>query len=66
MTAPRVGRVGIMAVVVAAIGGVLALAREVARYRHTSAVDWGHVAIALGVPILTYAIVWGAAARRPR
>ncbi len=64
MTAPRVGRIGIMAVALAAVGGVLALIREISSYRHTGAVDWGHVALALGVPALMCAIVWGVAARR--
>ena len=66
MAATRVGRVGMIAVALAAAGGILALANEVVRYRHTGTVDWGHVALAFGVPALMYAIVWGAAARPPR
>ena len=65
MAATRVGRVGIVAVTLAVIGGIVALVRETVQYRQTGAVDWGHVALAFGVPALICAIAWGAAARRP-
>ena len=66
MAATRLGRVGIIAVALAVAGGILALANEISRYGRTGVVDWGHVALAFGVPVLLYAIVAGAAARPPR
>jgi hypothetical protein len=64
MSTPRVGRVGVVAVALAIVAGILALVNEVIRYRRSGAVDWGHVALAIGVPALMYGIVRGVKPRR--
>lgn len=66
MAAARMRTAGVVAVTLAVVGGILALGNEVVQYRHTGAVAWGHVALAVGVPALMYAIVRGAAIRPPR
>lgn len=55
---------GVLALALAAIGGILALLNEANRYHRTATVDWGHVALAFGVPALTYVII-RAAGKRP-
>lgn len=60
MSTPRIGRVGVVAVTLAVVGSILALINEVIRDRHGGAVDWGRVALAIGVPALMYGIVRGA------
>lgn len=64
MSSPRLGRVGILAVALAAVAGILALIKEVIQYRRNGAVNWGHVALAIGVPALMYGIVRAAKPRR--
>ena len=59
-------RTGVLAIALALTGGVLALANEVWQYSRTGVVDWGHVALAFGVPALMHAIVRNSAARPPR
>ena len=63
MATARLGRAGVVAVTLAMIGSVVVLANEVVGYRATGGVDWGDVALAVGVPALMYAIVRGAADR---
>ncbi len=60
----RMGRVGFLAIALAIVGGVLGMVREIIRYRDRGTLDWGHVALAVGVPILMYAIVRGTTRRR--
>ena len=51
---------GRLAIGLAILGSLIALANQALRYRSGDGVDWGHVALALGVPILMYGIVKGA------
>ncbi len=53
-----------VAVGLAVIGGLLALFNVVQDYRGTGELDWGHLALAVGVPALFYAMARGAAAPR--
>ena len=64
MASGQLGRVWRIAVALAALGGVLALINEWISYRRSATVDWGHVALAVGVPILMYAIARSASAPR--
>jgi hypothetical protein len=57
MAVNRMGRLGVVAISLAILGGVLALANEFMRYQRTASLDWGHVALAFGVPALIYVIV---------
>ena len=66
MAAAGAARVGVIAVALAVIGGILALVNEAVRYSRTGGVDWGHVALAVGVPALMYALVRRGAVRPPR
>jgi hypothetical protein len=57
MTEPRISRLGWFAIGLAVLGGVAALISEALRYQRGDALDWGHIALAFGVPSLMYAIV---------
>jgi hypothetical protein len=59
----RVGTTGRLAILLAVLGGIAALINETLDYRRTGSVDWGHVALALGVPFLMYVIVRTSSAR---
>ncbi len=59
MARNRISRTGRVAVGLAVLGSVVALASEIVGFRQAGAVDWGHVALALGVPVLMYGIVGG-------
>ncbi|MEJ7811752.1 MAG: hypothetical protein WKG32_15175 [Gemmatimonadaceae bacterium] len=52
-------RLGTLAISLAILGGLVALGRETASYRRSGGVDWGHVALAFGVPAIMYGIVRG-------
>ena len=65
MTSDRINREGWLAIGLAVLGGLIALVNEIVRYRRSGAVDWGHVALAFGVPFLMYALV-GTRQRRGR
>lgn len=56
-------RAGFIAIALAVAAGVIGLVREGIRYRNGGDIDWGHVALAVGVPALIYAIVSGAASQ---
>jgi uncharacterized membrane protein len=60
MADDRISRIGWLAIGLALVGSVVALVMEAIRYRRSGVVDWGHVALGFGVPILMYAIVRGA------
>ena len=64
MTSRWINRGGWLAVGLAVLGSIIALVREFLRLRRSGGVDWGHVALAVGVPALMYAIVRGL--RRPK
>lgn len=64
MASGRLGRGGWIAVGLAVFGGVVALINEWMAYRRSGTVDWGHVALAVGVPSLMYAIVRSTSGRR--
>jgi hypothetical protein len=57
VTRSRINRGGWLAIGLAFFGSLIAIANEIVRFRRTGAVDWGHVALILGVPVLMYAIV---------
>ena len=56
---------GTLAIGLAVLGGILALVNEGLNYRRGQALDWGHVALAFGVPALMYAIVRSSSNRKP-
>ena len=62
MARSRINRGGWLAIGLAVLGSLVAIANEIVRFRRTGSVDWGHVALILGVPVLIYAIV---SARQP-
>lgn len=57
MASSRINRGGWLAISLAVLGSLVALGREFVLDRRSGAVDWGHIALALGVPALMYAIV---------
>lgn len=57
MTNGRITKVGWLAIGLAILGSLLATANEIVHFRRTDTVDWGHIALIVGVPILIYAIV---------
>ena len=65
MAGSRITRGGWLAICLAVVGSLAAFVNEAVDYRRSGVVDWGHVALAFGVPILTYAIVRGASTREP-
>ena len=57
MAAAQIGPGGMLAIAVAVIGGLLALWSEVVHYRTSGAIDWVHVALAIGVSAFICAVV---------
>jgi hypothetical protein len=64
MPSTQISRAGWLAIGLAVLGGLLAPTRETLRYWRAEDVDGGHVALALGVPALIYALIRGASKRR--
>ncbi len=64
MADSRITRIGWLAVGVAVVGGLVALFNVVNDYQSSGLVDWGHLALAVGVPVFMYAIVKSAATRK--
>lgn len=62
----RIGQLGRVAVGLAVIGGLVALFNVWTDFPKTGTVDWGHVALAIGVPVLMYALMRSAAASQSR
>lgn len=60
----RINRVGWLAIGLAVLGSLVALVNEIVSFRRSGAVDWGHLALVVGVPALMYAIV-RASTRQP-
>ena len=58
-------RLARLAIGLAILGGVVALVSEVFSCRRGVALDWGHIALAFGVPALMYAIMRSAASKQP-
>ena len=56
MTA-KITRGGWLAIGLAVVGSLVAVVNEVVSYRRSGVVDWGDVALALGVPLFIYAVV---------
>jgi len=65
MAGSWITRGGQLAIGLAVVGSLVALVNETLSYRRSGVVDWGHVALAFGVPIFMYAIVRGASKRQP-
>lgn len=57
MTNSQIQRVGWLAVGLAVLGSLVATVNEIVSFRRTGVIDWGHVALIIGVPVLMYAIV---------
>ena len=57
MEQSSINRLGWLAVGLAILGSLVAAVNEVMRYRATGALDWGHIALIVGVPLIMYAIV---------
>jgi len=53
----RISREGWLAIGLALLGSLVAIVNEIAGFRRTGTVDWGHVALIVGVPASIYAIV---------
>jgi hypothetical protein len=60
----QITRIGWLAVGLAVLGSLVAIVNEIMGYQRTGAVDWGHVALIIGVPVIMYAIV-SSTARKP-
>lgn len=58
-------RAGQLAIGLAVVGSVAALVNEILSYRRSGVIDWGHIALAIGVPVLMYAIVKTGAKQKP-
>ena len=65
MTNTQVTRAGWLAVGLALFGSLVALVNECVHYRRSGTLDWGHLALVVGVPALMFAIVKSANSRRP-
>lgn len=57
MEKSTINRIGWLAIGLAILGSLVATVNEVTRYRATGALDWGHIALIVGVPLIMYAIV---------
>lgn len=53
----RITRPGWLAIGLALLGRVAATVNEILSFRQTGAVDWGHVALIVGVPVFMFAVV---------
>ena len=65
MAGSWVTRAGRLAIGLAVVGSLVAIVNETLSYRRSGVVDWGHIALAFGVPFLMYAIVRGGSKRQP-
>ena len=57
MEKSSINRLGWLAVGLALLGSLVAVVNEIVRFRSTGAVDWGHIALIVGVPVIMFAIV---------
>ena len=57
MTKSWSSRAGWLAIGLAVLGSIAALVNEALSYRRGEALDWGRIALAIGVPALMYAMV---------
>ena len=57
MASRLINRGGWLAVALAVLGSLVAIVNEIVHFRRTGAVDWGHVALIVGVPVFMFAIV---------
>ena len=57
MTSNWTSRAGRLAIALAVLGSIAALVNEALSYRRGEALDWGHIALAIGVPVFMYAVV---------
>lgn len=57
MSDKRIGRVGWLAIGLAVLGSLAGTVNEVVGFRNTGTVDWGHIALIVGVPAFMYAVV---------
>jgi hypothetical protein len=62
MATNQINRGGWLAIGLAVLGSLIASVNEIVRFRRTGVVDWGHVGLIVGVPLIMYAIV---STRRP-
>jgi hypothetical protein len=53
----RINRGGWLAIGLAVLGSLVATVNEIVGFQRTGALDWGHVALIVGVPVLMYALV---------
>ena len=53
----RINRGGWLAIGLAVLGSLVATVNEIVSFRRTGTIDWGHVALIVGVPVLMYAMV---------
>ncbi len=64
MAEGRIARIGWLAVGIAVVGGFIALFNVVQDYQSSGPIDWGHLALAVGIPVFMYAIVKSSATRK--
>lgn len=57
MATGRISRGGWLAVALAVIGSLIAFGNVLMRYQRSGDLAWGKLALAVGVPILVYAMV---------
>jgi len=60
-----ISRGGWLAIGLGIVGSLIALANVIIRYRSSGDIAWGKIALAIGVPILIYAIVSGRRSGNP-
>lgn len=59
MASGRISRGGWLAIALGLAGGLIALANVIVGYQRSGDIAWGKLALAIGVPILIYAMVSG-------
>jgi high-affinity Fe2+/Pb2+ permease len=59
MARGQISRGGWLAIALGVIGGLIALANVIVGYQRSGDIAWGKLALAIGVPILIYAMVSG-------
>ena len=64
MTYERISKTGKVAIILAIIAGFLALVRALYNYTQSGEWDIGKIAMGIGIPLLMYAIVKSAAAKK--
>ena len=64
MKLSQISLLGWIAIGLAELGSIAALLNEFLGHQRGKPLDWGHIALAIGVPLLMFAIVWSSSKKQ--